>query len=101
MQIKVFRYDPLLDTESHFDTFEVPVAAHWTVMDVLDYISEYLDSTLAYFKHGACDHGICGRCALRINGKIKLACSTDISKENTLELAPMTDKILRDLVVVR
>lgn len=73
---------------------------HWTVMDALDYISENSDSTIAYFKHGACDHGICGRCALRVNGKVKLACSTEISEEKALELTPMNDKVLRDLVVI-
>lgn len=101
MQVKVYRYDPLIEAEGRFETFEVPVAVHWTAMDVLDYIVEHLDSTLAYFKHGACDHGICGRCALRVNGKVKLACSADISEENALELSPMTDRVLRDLVIKR
>lgn len=100
MLVKVYRYDPSVDKEGYFDTFDVPVKEHWTVMDVLDYISENLDSTVAYFKHGACDHGICGRCALKVNGKIKLACSAEISDEKSLELRPKNDKAVRDLVVI-
>lgn len=99
MKVRIYRYDPLSQDQSRFDTYEVPVGDHWTVMDVLDYISQNLDSTLAYFKHGACDHGICGRCALRINGKVKLACSTELGEESMLELAPVSDQVLRDLVV--
>lgn len=100
MQVKVYRYDPSADTGSHFDTFDVPVMPHWTVMDVLDYISENADSTIAYFKHGACDHGICGRCALRVNGKVKLACSADISEEKALQITPINNNVARDLVVM-
>ncbi len=100
MKVKIYRYDPAVDAESHFDSFDVPVEPHWTVMDVLDYISENLDSTIAYFKHGACDHGICGRCALRVNGNIKLACSAEIAEDNILEIAPAHKNIVRDLVVI-
>lgn len=100
MQVKIYRYDPSADTESHFDMFDVPAMPHWTVMDVLDYISENLDSTVAYFKHGACDHGICGRCSLRVNGKVKLACSAEILEEEELEITPMNAHVLRDLVVI-
>lgn len=100
MQVKIYRFDPSTDAESHFDSFDVPVKPHWTVMDVLDYISENLDSTIAYFKHGACDHGICGRCSLCVNGKVQLACSSEISEEKSLEIAPINKKILRDLVVM-
>ena len=46
-------------------------------MDVLDYISE---------------------CALRVNGKVKLACSTEIAEENMLEITLMNSNVLRDLV---
>ena len=99
MQIKIMRYDPSVSVESYFDKFDVPVKPHWTVMDVLDYISENLDSTVAYYKHGACDHGICGRCSLRVNGKVKLACSAEISEEISLEILPVNKNIVRDLVV--
>lgn len=100
MQVKIYRYDPQKEPEGRFDTFEVPVMAHWTAMDVLDYISENQDSTIAYFRHGACDHGICGRCALKINGAVKLACAEEIAEEKELILQPVRDQVLRDLVVM-
>lgn len=99
MKIKLYRFNPITDSESRFDSYDVPAASNWTVMDVLDYISENLDSTIAYFKHGACDHGICGRCALRVNGIARLACSTEVAEEETLEITPMNENVIRDLVV--
>jgi succinate dehydrogenase / fumarate reductase, iron-sulfur subunit len=99
LQVKIYRFDPSIDTDGHFDSFEVPALPHWTVMDALDYVSENFDSSIAYFKHGACDHGICGRCSLNVNGKVRLACSTEISDKKILELKPVNDKIIRDLVV--
>ena len=99
MQVKIFRFDPSTDIEGKFDQFEVPAQPQWTVMDVLDYISEHLDSSIAYFRHGACNHGICGRCALKVNGKIRLACSQELANENSLTLEPKNSNIIRDLVV--
>lgn len=99
LQVKVYRFDPLTDISARFDIFEVPAEPHWTVMDVLDYINIHQDSTVAYFKHTACDHGICGRCAVNVNGRVKLACSAEVSDEKVLELKPVNKKVIRDLVV--
>lgn len=99
MQVKIYRYDPSIDTEVRYDCFEVPTEPHWTVMNVLDYISENLDSSLAYFKHSACNHGICGRCSLKVNGKVGLACSLELLNEQNLTLEPRNSKVVRDLVV--
>lgn len=99
LQIKVYRYDPSIDAVGSFDTFEVPAQPHWTVMDTLDYISENLDNSLAYYKHSACNHGICGRCALKVNGKVRLACSMELTDEKGLTLEPKNADVVRDLVV--
>lgn len=99
MKVTIQRFDP--DSQKKWtDSFEVP-AEHrsMTVMDVLDYISSNLDHTLGYFKHSACNHGICGRCSVQVNGKVSLACITPVSGEAVLELAPVPTRILiRDLV---
>ena len=83
------------------ERFEVPVppADEWTVMDVLDYISEHLDPTLGYYKHSACGHGICGRCLLTVNGKPALACTARVDPAGSLSLAPAPRRrVVRDLV---
>ena len=54
-------------------------------MDVLDYIYQNLDSTLAYYDHAGCALGICARCTGRINGKAGLFCQVPVSGDVTLE----------------
>jgi len=101
MKVSVYRYEEQLIPEGRFDTFEVPIPAGdlWTVMDVLDYISLHLDPTLAYYKHSVCNHGICGRCLLRVNGTPKLACTCTVDPDSPLKLEPAANRqCVRDLV---
>ena len=96
--VKVYRFDPSADREGRFQEYEVPAKEYWTVMDVLDYISRQLDGTVAYFRHSACDHGICGRCVLKVNGEPHLACTYSLNQEQELILEPKNENIVRDLV---
>ena len=75
----------------------VPCTAGLSVMDVLDYIYENLDPTLAYFSHEACRQTACGRCLVRVNGTVRLACGCPAEGER-LVLAPWNDEVLRDLL---
>lgn len=97
MKIQIYRRESG-EAEGRLECFEVPTAPHWTVMQVLDYIAENRDSTLAYYRHSACCHGICGRCALKVNGKVGLACATEVGDAAELKLEPKNEKVLRDLV---
>lgn len=99
MKVRIHRFDPETNTKS-LVTYEVKVNAQsMTVMDVLDDILVNQDSTLAFYKHSVCNHGICGRCSLLVNGVIKLACITQIDPTGELELAPMPKRhLIRDLV---
>ena len=70
-----------------------------TVMDVLDYIRRNLDHTLAYYRHSSCNQGICGRCAVRLNGKVVLACAALLEPGTaSIALAPANGTVVRDLV---
>lgn len=81
------------------DTFEVPVHPGDTVMDVLDYIYENLDHSLAYYRHSRCCQGVCGRCAVKLNGKTVLACKAEIDPVLiSVSLDPAPGKVRRDLV---
>ncbi|MCS7139099.1 MAG: 2Fe-2S iron-sulfur cluster-binding protein [Candidatus Nezhaarchaeota archaeon] len=97
--LKVFRYNPAKDEEPHYDTYEVPFVEGARVLDLLNYVKENLDSTLAY--RWECRAGQCGSCAMMVNGKAALACQTLVSpedKEITLEPLPIFP-VIKDLVV--
>lgn len=97
ISVTVFRFDPSVEKEPHHQTYEVPLEDGTNVLDVLDYIYEKLDSSLAYYDHAACRHGTCGGCALAINGKISLACQTPVSQDLVIE-PPSKFTVIRDLV---
>ncbi|WP_051327432.1 L-2-amino-thiazoline-4-carboxylic acid hydrolase [Desulfatibacillum aliphaticivorans] len=95
---KVFRFNPDKDAEPRYETFQVPFEEGLSAMDVLDYIYQNLDSSLAYYDHAGCSLGICGKCTARINGKVGLLCQTPVS-DGELLLEPMNkNKVLKDLV---
>jgi hypothetical protein len=98
IKAKVFRFDPSVDSEPCYETYEVPFEEGMSAMDVLDYIYQNLDGTLAYYDHAGCSLGICGRCTGRIDGKAGLLCQTPVVGDVTLE--PLSkDKALKDLVI--
>lgn len=102
MKITVYRFDPEHDKEPHYDEFQAPItpADRMTVMDVLEYLFEHNDSSLGFYSHSVCNHGICGRCSVRINGKVKLACTT-LADCDELLLEPASNEVIKDLVVNR
>lgn len=100
MKIWIDRYNP--DTaETRTDAFTVADEAceGLTVMGLLGYLSQRCDPTLAYYHHSVCDHGICGRCSLSVNGKVRLACITPVRGISELRLSPAPGRtVVRDLV---
>lgn len=100
MKVLIDRYDP--DTQiKKTDEFiiEDAVCDGMTVMSLLNYIALHIDHTLAYYRHSVCDHGICGRCILEVNGKVQLACITPIKGCGQIHLAPVSSRtLIRDLV---
>lgn len=100
MNAKIFRYDPSVDAEPHYDTFTVDVVADnkMTIMSLLEYIAEHYDSTLSFITHSVCRHGICGRCGVKCNGKACLACTTVLTGED-VTIDPMRSDVVKDLVI--
>lgn len=100
MKVKVFRFDPSVDEEGYFQDFDVdvPADAGWTVMDVLNEIRLNQDSSLSYYTHSACDHGICGRCTTRVDGRAVLIC-THVVSGNEVTIEPLPNReVIKDLV---
>ncbi len=100
VNVRVRRYDPATDTDSRYDTFEVPVVHGMSVLDALDFIYEHLDGTLSYYDHAACNQGICKRCLIQINGETGLMCQTRVEGDVTLDPLPRFD-VVKDLVTAR
>lgn len=67
-----------------------------SVMNVLNYIYQNLDGTLAYFDHAACKQAACGRCGVKVNGKVRLSCKEPAVEQMLLE--PVNDKVIKDLI---
>jgi fumarate reductase iron-sulfur subunit len=88
-------------TESgHFQSFEVPRLASQTVLDVVTHIQHALDPTLSY--RFACRVGMCGSCAMTVNGRARWTCRTHVDKvamDGRLEITPLAHlPVVRDLV---
>jgi fumarate reductase iron-sulfur subunit len=90
LQISVLRYDPnIKDDKPRMETFEVTEAPGMTLYIVLNDIRKHHDASLKF--DFVCRAGICGSCAMMINGKPSLACRTLTSTfdDPHIILAPM------------
>ena len=88
------------DASGSLQTFEVPRFPSQTVLDVVTHIQRHLDPTLAY--RYACRVGMCGSCAMTVNGVPRWTCRTHVdrvAKNETLEVRPLRNlPVIRDLV---
>ncbi|ASO22679.1 succinate dehydrogenase / fumarate reductase iron-sulfur subunit [Actinoalloteichus hoggarensis] len=70
--VKIMRFNPELDDEPRWESFDVPALPTDRVLNLLHHVKWYQDGTLAFRR--SCAHGICGSDAMRINGVNRLAC---------------------------
>ncbi len=83
--------------EGSFDAFSVPIRANQTVLDVVTEIQRYQDPSLSY--RFACRVGVCGSCAMMVNGKARWTCrthvhslgGTDLTLEPLRNMEPIKD----------
>jgi len=96
VKVEISRSTAGSDQEHRFMTYEVPLVGKSSILNVLNYIVENLDPTLGYYS--SCRIGKCTGCAIVVNGKNRLACTTPV--EGDLKLEPLKKfKIIKDLVV--
>lgn len=79
--------------------FEVPVPGPASrVLDALLYVREHLDSSLGF--RYACRAGMCGSCAVVVNGKEALSCQAAIGTlGDTVRVEPLRSlPVLRDVI---
>ncbi len=86
--------------DGRFQRFEVPRQSNQTILDVVTYIQRRLDPALAY--RFACRVGMCGSCAMTVNGVARWTCRTHVAKvvrDDRLEIAPLRHlPVIKDLV---
>src|SRR5256885_2723339 len=88
--------------EGRFQTFQVPRRAHQTILDVVTEIQRDQDATLSY--RFACRVGMCGSCAMVVNGRPRWTCRTRVSEavaaDGKLQLEPLRNfTVVKDLTV--
>ncbi|MBI1776711.1 MAG: succinate dehydrogenase/fumarate reductase iron-sulfur subunit [Proteobacteria bacterium] len=89
--------------EGAFRRYAVPRQENQTVLDVVTHIQRRIDPSLAY--RFACRVGMCGSCAMTVNGIPRWTCRTHVSRvvaagaSVTLRVAPLANlPVIRDLV---
>jgi fumarate reductase iron-sulfur subunit len=88
-------------SDGRFQTFTVPRREHQTILDVVTDIQRNQDATLAY--RFACRVGMCGSCAMVVNGRPRWTCRTRVSEatdDARLRLEPLRNfAVVKDLAV--
>ncbi len=97
---RIWRTNPDDPKQGAFRDYEIEVQEAWTVLDALCEIKWRHDGSLAFRR--SCRHGICGSCAMTIDGKNDLACELQVSacKKSVITIEPLRAfPVLRDLIV--
>ena len=96
---KIYRYDPEGKENPRVDTYEVDLAdCGPMVLDALIKIKGEQDSSLTFRR--SCREGICGSCAMNIDGTNTLACTKPIADvKGEVNIYPLPHmKVVKDLV---
>ncbi len=82
-----------------YHSYEVPSQQSQTVLDVVTWIQQNAEPTLTY--RFACRVGMCGSCAMMVNGEPRWTCRTHVKKAldgRQLEIAPLRNlPVIKDL----
>ncbi len=96
IQVKVWRGDA---AGGAFAEYEVPQQPAQTVLDVITWIQRHADASLSY--RFACRVGMCGSCAMMVNGIPRWTCRTHVNKvrrDNRLTIEPLRNlPVIKDL----
>ena len=94
--VRVWRGTP---AGGSYQEFEVPQQSSQTILDVVTWIQRHLDASLSY--RFACRVGMCGSCAMMVNGIPRWTCRTHVNKvmrDNQLTIEPLRNlPVIKDL----
>ena len=96
---KIYRFNPQVNSKPYYDKFKVDMSKCGPmVLDALINIKKNDDSTLTFRR--SCREGICGSCAMNIDGVNTLACLSKIpANDKEVVINPLPHMyVLKDLV---
>ena len=99
VKLIVQRFDPFNDIKPRIMEYAVPKWEGMTVLDALLYARDYLDHSIAL--RFSCRQASCGSCGMKINGRPRLACYTQVAELGGEKVVtqPMDNfAIIKDLV---
>lgn len=96
LDISIWRGDH--ETGSYV-SYSVPVQESQTVLDIVTWVQQHEEPNLAY--RYACRVGMCGSCAMMVNGEPRWTCRTHVQKVvegNSITIAPLRNlPVIKDL----
>lgn len=98
-KVKIYRYDPDSGENPRVDTYEIDAKECGPmVLDALIKIKNEVDSTVTFRR--SCREGICGSCAMNIDGTNTLACTKSMEEiSGDIKIYPLPHmKVVKDLV---
>lgn len=85
--------------DGRYVSYDVPMRENQTVLDVVTFVQRNRDATLSY--RFACRVGMCGSCAMTVNGRPRWTCRTHVSKvaaSGKLTIGPLRNMpVIKDL----
>lgn len=97
---EIYRYDPESGNQPTTEKFAVDTDEFGPmVLDALIHIKDKVDSTLTFRR--SCREGVCGSCAMNIDGTNNLACTMSLSecRSDTVKIYPLPhEEVIKDLV---
>jgi succinate dehydrogenase / fumarate reductase iron-sulfur subunit len=103
MTFKVFRFNSETDYLPTYKDYTLEVKPGEVMLDILNRIKWEHDGSFSYRR--SCRHGICGSCAIKVNGKATLACKDRVSDlvetfGDDLVIEPQdTKRAIKDMVI--
>lgn len=98
-RLEVYRYHPDSDDNPRIDTFEIdPDDCGPMVLDALIKVKNEVDPTLTFRR--SCREGVCGSCAMNIDGTNWLACTRFLAEtDSPARIYPLNNMdVIKDLV---
>ena len=98
-RLKVYRWSPDDEENPSVDTYDVDLdACGPMVLDALIKIKNETDPTLTFRR--SCREGVCGSCAMNVNGRNTLACTKSIDEiKGDIKVYPLPHlPVVKDLV---
>jgi len=103
VKFKVFRFNEETDYLPAYKEYDVEVTSEDVVLDILNKIKWEKDGSFSYRR--SCRHGICGACAVKVNGRATLACKENMNDMidlfgDEISIGPLSEKrAIKDLII--